>query len=152
MAWARRSATAPFSCYVSKALDSFEGIIRSGQLQIAVAKCLLQQLKSAAPFRGTKRARLMSQNLPAPKSQSAPHTLPGQSPKYSLDDLQALRFRYIQILRPLFSLTNILNFGSPKVPQNLKTNVLGTCLAIPFCIRFLYISPLPEHCCFATSA
>ena len=57
----------------------------------------------------------------------------------------------------LFLPPNRLNFGSPKTPPNLKSSNLETFLAPIWIfvwtssgIIFLYISWLPENCCYAT--
>ena len=107
------------------------------------------------PLRGTKRAKYTSTNL---KPQPAPPLPTSRPPKYRTDGGRASSFQFVYQMSTFLRLQNLRNFGSlSNAPRSQKLD-FGTFLApiliicwIPFGINFLYISWLPENCCFATS-
>ena len=83
------------------------------------------------------------------KASSAPHTLPGQSPKYHADDLGASTFRFVSILGSLFPSQKPSKFRLQNRPRNAPKSLkmiserfcqILIIWGIPFGIIFLYTS------------
>ena len=114
--------------------------------------------ESAAPSRGTKRAKPKSRTDRL-QSLSRVRTLCRASPKIGPGKLLGLKFQIFSDFRSTFFFPkNRLNFGSPQIAQKSQKSDLGALLAqilvvfwTPFGTNFLYISRFRENLYFATS-
>ena len=114
--------------------------------------------ESAAPSRGTKRAKPKSRTDRL-QSLSRVRTLCRASPKISIVLLRSLNFQiFSDFWSIFFCLKKPLNFGSAQNAQKSQKSDLGAFLApilvafwTPFGTNFLNISRFPENLYFATS-
>ena len=113
--------------------------------------------ESAAPSRGTKRARPKSRTYRL-QSLSRVRTLCRASPKIGIGKLLGLKFQIFSDFRSTFFFPQKrLNFGSAQNAQKSQKSDLGSFLApilvafwTPFGTNFLNISRFPENLYFAT--
>ena len=113
---------------------------------------------SAAPSRGTKRARPKLENWQTPKPQPRPHTLPGQSQNRNWKTFGPKISDFPDFRSTFFFPKKRLNFGSAQNAPKSQKSDLGAFLApilvafwTPFGTNFLNISRFPENLYFATS-
>jgi hypothetical protein len=117
-----------------------------------------KRFESAAPSRGTKRAKPESRTDRL-QSLSRVRTLCRASPKIGIGKLFGLKFRIFSDFRSTFFFPKKrLNFGSAQNAQKSLKSDLGSFLApilvafwTPFGTNFLNISRFPENLYFATS-
>ena len=89
-----------------------------------------EAIESAAPSRGTKRAKPKLENLQTPKPQPAPHTLPGQPQNTNRTTFGPRISDFFRIFGPLFSIPKTVKISDPpkrpKISKIRSRSVFGS--------------------------